>query len=93
MIQQNPDAVLQWLRDIMNASDNHLYGTTYDEHKHKPHFCNKNAQANHTQQFTTAYNLKLLFFLTIINYKSTTDTMLMYLLSISTRVYNTNIYH
>ena len=93
MIQKNPDAVLQWLRDIINASDNHLYGTTYDEHnKHKPHCCNKNTQANHTKQFTTAYNLKLLVFLTI-NYKSTTDNMLTYLLFISTRAYNTNIYH
>ena len=27
MIQQNPDAVLQWLRKMSNVSDNHLCGS------------------------------------------------------------------
>ena len=26
MIQQNPDDVLKWLRDVVNATDTHLYG-------------------------------------------------------------------
>ena len=57
MIQQDPDTVLQWLQDVMKASDIHLYyGKIYDDYAniqkpyHKPHYrisChNKNTQAN-----------------------------------------------
>lgn len=32
MIQQNPDAVMQWLWDVVNVGDN-FYGTKKDDYK------------------------------------------------------------
>ena len=46
MIQQDPDTVLQWLQDVMKASDIHLYyGKIYDD------YADKSLTTSHTTVF------------------------------------------
>ena len=53
MIQQDPDAVLHWVRDIMNATGNHLYGTrSYNYHQQVTQQ-QASTQQNHPNKYMT----------------------------------------
>lgn len=80
MIQQDPDTVLQWVRDVMNATDNHIYGTgSYDNQQATQQ--QTTTQQNHPSKYTTMkdthrdlplYMYETLLFLTT-HYKNTKD--------------------
>ena len=64
MIQQNPDGVLKWLRDVVNATDTYLYGIKdYRQTKPimhtKPHTATSPKQTHnnetHSQRFATVH--------------------------------------